>query len=186
MAYRLVATETVFEGKVFQVRIDQLEHPTGRTSRFDVVVHGGAVAIVPLDAQGRIVFIRQYRHPAGERLLEIPAGTLEKGEDHEACAVRECREEIGLSPGRLTHLGSSFLAPGYSTELIHFYLAQDLTPAPLPGDADEDLLPETLPLDEVLSLLLVNKLKDAKTVVGLTFALSHLGRLVSANADPTG
>ncbi|HEY43508.1 MAG TPA: NUDIX hydrolase, partial [Anaerolineae bacterium] len=92
MTYRVMYTETVFQGKVFAVRIDQIEKPSGQTMRVDVVEHHGAVVLVPVDEEGRVWFVQQYRHPTGKWLLELPAGTLNPEEDPKACAVRECRE----------------------------------------------------------------------------------------------
>jgi ADP-ribose pyrophosphatase len=167
MSYRVIHTETLFQGKVFTVRIDQVEKPSGQTMRVDVVEHHGAVVLVPVDDEGKIWFVQQYRHPTGKRLLELPAGTLDPEEEPEACAVRECREEIGMSPGQLIPLGGTFLAPGYSTEYLHFYLAKDLQAAPLAPDLDEDLTIERLTWDEVLARITRGELEDAKSLAGL-------------------
>lgn len=183
MAYPCLGTETVFSGKAFSVRRDQIRHPSGRTSIVEVVEHPGAIALVPIDQDGSILFVRQYRHPTGRMLLEIPAGTLSHGEEPELCARRECREEIGMSPGRLTHLGGVFLAPGYSTEFIHFYLAEDLRPDPLTPDIDEDLRIERLTWEEVEGLMADKVLPDAKSIAGLTLARLHLRGRSGAKAD---
>ncbi len=177
MSFRVIRSEKVFQGKVFDVRLDQVELPDGRSMRVDVVEHGGAVAMIPIDSEGNLWLVRQYRHAIGKTLLEIPAGTLDEGEDAEACAVRECREEIGMAPARLTALGGAYLAPGYSSEYIHFFLAQELSPSPLTPDADEDLRVVRLPLQEAYARLLKCELQDAKTIAGLSLALAHLGLL---------
>lgn len=174
---RVIQSESVFQGKVFSVRIDHLERPSGGAQRVELVEHPGAVAIIPIDDEERIWFVRQYRHPAGENLLELPAGTLQDQEDPEACAVRESREEIGLLPGVLDHLGGTFLAPGYSTEYIHYFLARDLTPAPLAPDEDEELFVEKLSWDEIQSHISNATIRDAKTLVGLFLAGISLGRV---------
>jgi ADP-ribose pyrophosphatase len=175
MSYRVMHTEIVFQGKVFAVRIDQIEKPSGQTMRVDVVEHHGAVVLVPVDEEGRIWFVQQYRHPTGKWLLELPAGTLDPEEDPEACAVRECREEIGMSPGQLIPLGGTFPAPGYSTEYLHFYLAKDLQVAPLTPDHDEDLSIERLTWDEAMDRIARGELEDAKSLAGLFLALDLLG-----------
>jgi ADP-ribose pyrophosphatase len=167
MSYRVIHTKTLFQGKVFTVRIDQVEKPSGQIMRVDVVEHHGAVVLIPVDNEGKIWFVQQYRHPTGRRLLELPAGTLDPEEEPEACAVRECREEIGMSPGQLTPLGGTFLAPGYSTEYLHFYLAKNLQAAPLTPDHDEDLTIERLTWDEVLARITQGELEDAKSLAGL-------------------
>lgn len=174
MSYRVTDTETIYQGKVFTVRIDQVEKPSGQTMRVDVVEHHGAVVLIPVDDEGRIWFVQQYRHPTGKRLLELPAGTLDPEEEPEACAVRECREEIGMSPGQLIPLGGTFLAPGYSTEYLHFYLAKDLRAAPLTPDQDEDLSIERLTWDEVMARIAQGELEDAKSIAGLFLSQGFL------------
>lgn len=167
MAYPVVRSEVEFRGKAFGVRRDEVLLPDGRTMRVEVVEHPGAITLVPVDGDGRILFVRQYRHAAGLSLLELPAGTLNAGEDPEACARRECREEIGMAPGRLIRLGEFFMAPGYSSELISMFLALDLTPDPLAPDEDEDLQVERLTPDQVNALVDKGELRDAKSLAGL-------------------
>ena len=175
MDYILKKSDIVFDGVVFRVRIDNVQAPSGQTMRVDLVEHGGAVTLVPIDGDGKIVFVRQYRHPASEILLELPAGTLEHDEDPQTCAVRESREEIGMSPGRLTYLGGTYVAPGYSTEFIQYYLAQDLTYDPLNPDSDEDLHIEHRTWQEIQGMIARKEIRDAKTLVGLYLAQQHLG-----------
>ncbi len=172
--FRLERSEEVFRGKIFTVRRDWVRLPQGRTTALDIIVHHGAVTIVPLDEQGRLWFVRQYRHAAGETLLEFPAGTLEPGESAEACAAREIREEIGLAAGHLRLLGRFYLAPGYSTEYMRVFLATDLHPAPLPPDADEFLEPVALPVAQVLLRAREGAFQDAKTLAALMLALPWL------------
>ena len=179
MDYRVLQSESIFQGKVFGVRIDQVESPTGQTTRIDVVEHNGAVVMIPVDDDQRIWFVRQYRHPTGKVLLELPAGTLDPGEDPETCAVRECREEIGMSPSYLLPLGGAFIAPGYSTEYLHFFLARDLTPAPLTPDADEDLDVERLGWNEIMELIAEGELQDTKSLAGLFLARDHLEKVAT-------
>lgn len=170
----LIRSERVFHGKAFDVRVDQLRLPDGRSTRIEVVEHGGAVTLLPRDAEGRLWFVRQYRHPAGKRLLELPAGTLEPGEPPEQCARRECREEIGMEPGDLRRLGGFYLAPGYSTEYLHVFLATQLHPSPLPGDEDEHLQIEALTLEQALQHMRSGALEDAKSLAALLLALPQL------------
>lgn len=170
----LIRSERVFHGKAFDVRVDQLRLPDGRSTRIEVVEHGGAVTLLPRDAEGRLWFVRQYRHPAGKRLLELPAGTLEPGEPPEQCARRECREEIGMEPGDLRRLGGFYLAPGYSTEYLHVFLATQLHPSPLPGDEDEHLQIEALTLEQALQHMRSGAIEDAKSLAALLLALPQL------------
>ena len=170
MEFKVRESKRVFEGKVFDVRVDLLEGPAGTPSRVDIVEHPGAIALIPTDAQNHVWLVRQYRHPAREQLLELPAGTLEVGESPEDCAFRECREEIGMAPGELIYLGGTFLAPGYSNEYLHFFLARDLNAAPLPPDPDEVPHLEKIPWDQLWTMIADNSIRDAKTLAGLTLA----------------
>ena len=170
----LIRSERVFQGRAFGVRVDQLRRPDGEITRIDLVEHVGAVALLPVGQDGLIWFVRQYRHPAGKRLLELPAGTLEPGEPPEECARRECREEIGMAPGRLERLGGFYLAPGYSTEYLHVFMAADLQPSPLPGDEDEDLEIERLGLVQALQRMRRGEIEDAKSLAALLLGLPLL------------
>ena len=130
-------TRTVFEGRVFNLRQDRVLYPDGRRIQLDIVDHRDAVTILPLDSDGQIWFVRQYRHAAGRELLELPAGVAEPGEDVLVSAQRELREEIGMGAKNLQKIGGFFLAPGYSTEYMHVFLATELYPSSLPGDESE-------------------------------------------------
>ena len=175
MTREVISTRKIFQGKVFSVRSDQVRDDSGRVFQVDVVEHSGAVTLVPITPEGTVLFVRQYRHPVGEALLELPAGTLAPGEDPHACAERECREEIGLRPGRIQHLGQVFLAPGYSTELNHIFLATDFTSDPLPQDEDESIQVVPVKSSEVLERIARGDLRDAKSLAGLYLALPHIG-----------
>ena len=170
MEYKVRDSRRAFDGKVFNVRVDVLDGPAGITSRVDIVEHPGAIALIPIDEQDRVWLVRQYRHPAGEELLELPAGTMNPGESPAVCATRESREEIGMAPGELIPLGGTFLAPGYSNEYVHFFLAQGLYAAPLPPDPDEVLHLEKIPWRKLWKLSADGSIRDAKTLAGLTLA----------------
>lgn len=176
MDIKVIQSDCVFQGKVFDVHIDQIETPTGRTQRIDYVKHAGGATIIPVDDKDLILFVRQYRHPSGEVLLELPAGSLEADEDPESCARRECREEVGMAPAELEHLGGTFLAPGYSSEYLHYFLAKGLSPAPLPPDEDENIEIIRLSWEEVIQKITRNQIRDAKTVTGIFLAGMHLGK----------
>jgi ADP-ribose pyrophosphatase len=174
MKFETLSSQILFEGRVFEVRRDQVRYPDGRIADFDLVQHGGAVAILPLDSEGRIWFVRQYRHAAGQMLLELPAGTLEDDEAPEACAHREIREEIGMAANKLELLGQFYLAPGYSSEIMYAYLATDLRKDPLEQDADEYLEAEAFLRGEVQEMLRQNQIRDAKTIALLSMARPFL------------
>ncbi len=180
MPFELLNSEVVYPGRAFTIRRDRVRLPDGRETKLDVVEHVGSVVIVPVDDEGNLLFVRQYRHAAGLDLLELPAGTLDESEAPEACARREVREETGMAAGRLEHLGGFYLAPGYSTEYMHVYLAADLYPAPLEADADEFLAVEKIPLAEAFSLPARGQLPDAKSLAALLLARERLGGVASA------
>ncbi|HET7010304.1 MAG TPA: NUDIX hydrolase [Anaerolineales bacterium] len=166
-------SEIVYRGRAFVVRRDRVRFPNGHSSELDIVDHPGAVTLVPID-RGQVCMVRQYRHSAGQVLLELPAGTLEPGEDPRACAARECREEIGMAPARLVPIGEAFLAPGYSTEYMYFYLATELSPAPLDADLDEDLALERVPIRAIPERIASGELRDAKSLAALFLAREWL------------
>lgn len=163
----MLESETLYDGRLIGLRRDKVMLPNGRMSTREIVVHPGAVAIVPLLDDGRVILVKQYRYAVGKTLMEIPAGTLHPNETAEECALRELREEIGYTAGKLEHLTSIYIAPGYSTELIHVFLATNLTPASGETDEDEFIEPLAIPLDEAISQINEGKIQDAKTVAAL-------------------
>lgn len=169
MNMKTLQSSPIYKGKVFTVRQDQVQLPSGKIARLDIVQHHGAVVILPFE-DNLIWFVRQYRHAAGEVLLELPAGTLEPSEDGETCAYREIREEIGMAAGQLKRIGEFFLAPGYSTEYLQIFIARDLTPAPLPQDEDEQITVEKIPVEEAYQMAFRGELRDAKTLAALLLA----------------
>ncbi len=177
-----MATETIldrkpiYQGRIVNLYLETVRLPDGRTTTREVVRHGGAVAMIPLYEDGQVVLVRQYRLPAGRELLEVPAGTLEAGEEPLDCAVRELQEEVRLRPGKLTRLGGIFVAPGYTSEYIHLYLATELTPSELRADDDEFLEVVTMPLEEALGLIDRGEIADGKTIAALLLAARHLSR----------
>ncbi|HEX7621523.1 MAG TPA: NUDIX hydrolase [Anaerolineales bacterium] len=174
MAFELLKSEIVYPGHAFTIRRDTLRLPDGREARFDIVEHVGSVIILPLDTNGQMLFVRQYRHAAGLDLLELPAGTLDEGETPLECASREIREETGMAAGNLEPLGGFYLAPGYSTEYMHVYLATDLRDNPLEADADEFLSVERVPLAEALAMFERGDIQDAKSLAAILLARKHL------------
>jgi ADP-ribose pyrophosphatase len=174
MPFELLKSEIVYPGRAFTIRRDTLRLPDGHETRLDIVQHIGSVVILPLDDQGNLLFVRQYRHAAGKDLLELPAGTLDEGEAPEACARREVREETGMAAGLLETLGGFYLAPGYSSEYMHVYLATELHPDPLEADADEFLTVETIPLDTAMAMARRSEIPDAKSLAAIFLAQPHL------------
>ncbi len=174
MELKTVRSETIFHGKVFDLRQDEVRLPDGKTIGLDIIYHGGAVTMIPVDEQGQIWFIRQYRHAAGKVLLELPAGTMEADETPEASAHREIREEIGMAAGDLERLGGFYLAPGYSTEFLHIFLARDLYEAPLEPDEEEMIEIEKVTIAQAYQLAANGQIDDAKTLAALMLARTSL------------
>jgi ADP-ribose pyrophosphatase len=174
MSFELLKSDIVYPGRAFTIRRDTLRLPDGRENILDIVVHIGSVIILPVDAKGQLLFVRQYRHAAGSELLELPAGTLDPGETPENCALREVREETGMAAGTLEHVGGFFLAPGYSTEYMHVYLATDLQHDPLDADEDEFLTVVHFPLPEALAMFERGEIQDAKSIAAILLARKHL------------
>jgi ADP-ribose pyrophosphatase len=167
MRFETIQSQIIYRGRAFTVRQDQLRAQDGQEICLDIVDHVGAVTIIPIDADGKVLFVRQYRHAVSKELLELPAGTLEKDEPPLDAAKRETREETGMAADNFHKLGEFFLAPGYSSEYMHIFLATGLHLDPLPGDPDEYLQVETIPLSQVKDLIAAGEIQDAKSLAGL-------------------
>ena len=174
MTERLIRSRRAYEGKLINLRVDEVELQSGRTATREVVEHPGAVAMVPWDGR-RVALVRQWRHPAERALLEVPAGTLDPGEVPMTTAVRELAEECGLAAGRWDEGPSFFTAPGFCTELMHLYLATDLTDAPSAADDDESIEVEWLDLDEAMAAVDDGRIADAKTIAGILWLAHRVG-----------
>jgi ADP-ribose pyrophosphatase len=175
MPVQVLSSEVQYRGRAFDVRVDEVVVRPGTTSRLDIVDHPDAVTVLPLDAAGNVWFIRQYRHAAGQVLLELPAGTLKPGEDPGPAANRELQEEIGMRAEQLEPIAEFYLAPGYSTEKMYVFLATGLSESALDQDEDEDITVEKVPLGRVLALAAGGELVDAKSLVAVLLAARQLG-----------
>jgi len=180
MTFELIDSEIVYPGRAFTIRRDRVRLPDGRLTRLDIVEHHGSVVLIPVDEAGNLLFVRQYRHAAAMAMLELPAGTLDEGEQPLACAARELREETGQAARQLEALGGFYLAPGYSTEYMFVFLARGLHPSPLPADADEFLQVESVPLAQALQMADAGKLPDAKSLAALWLARTALEQLLAS------
>ena len=165
--FETLESRRIYEGRTISLRVDTLAIDGGETVPREVVEHKGAVVIVALDSKGNVLLVRQYRHPTGERLLELPAGTLEHGEEPMATAIRELQEETGFFPETIVPAGSFYTAPGFCTELMHLFFARDLRPQSLPADIDEDIELVPTGLGRAKELVLSGEIKDAKSIVGI-------------------
>jgi ADP-ribose pyrophosphatase len=172
---RLVSSEVLRRGRILEFRVDTVELADGSRSTRDIAGHPGAVAMVAIDPDGNVLLVRQWRHAIGQALLEIPAGSLDRHpdgsvEDHAAAAARELEEETGYRANRWRYLGRFYSAPGFTSELLHIYLATELSPAHegrLGPDADERLELQRMSLAEAVAMAERGELHDAKSLVGL-------------------
>lgn len=174
MDYKPLNREKLYSGPVFDVVKVFLKLPDQRERSYDLIEHSGSVTIVPVDDDGQIFFVRQYRVGAGHQMLELPAGVLESEEDPLVSAKRELREEIGMGARELKMLGSFYLAPGYTSEYMTIFLARGLYPSPLDPDEDEFLEIVSLPIETVYQQAFAGKIQDGKTLAALLLALPHI------------
>ena len=165
-----IETRKIYDGKILNVRVDTVRLPSGREATREIVEHSPAVCIVPVDEDGNVILVRQYRKPVEEALLEVPAGGVEEGEVSEDAVLRELQEEIGYTAGKLQHLASFWVAPGWATEFMYAYLATDLTPSRLEADDDENIEVVRLPFEDALAMFKTGEIKDGKTIASMLLA----------------
>ena len=169
-----ISSERLYEGRILNVRKDTVRMPNGREATREVVEHSHAVCIVPVDDDGNVLFVRQYRKPTEQSILEVPAGGVEEGELSEDTVLRELQEEVGYTADRLQHLASFWVAPGWATEYMHAYLATGLQPSKLVGDDDENIEVVRIPLEQAVSMIQTGELNDGKSIASLLLALPLL------------
>jgi ADP-ribose pyrophosphatase len=162
----------VFTGRVFTVEVETRRHPNGREQQLEIVRHQPSVVLIPVDRDGRLILVRQYRAPIDRFTWEFPAGSVDPGEFVEAAAARECEEEIGLVPGCFEHLGSWYPVPGYCDEQMIFFRVSLLEPpaadSPHKPDEDEDIETKTVSIDEARAMANRGEIVDLKTAFALT------------------
>jgi ADP-ribose pyrophosphatase len=168
-----VESRVAYEGRIVNLRVDTVQLARGTLGTREIVEHADCVCVVPLDDQGNVIMVQQYRKPAEETLLEIPAGGIEKGEVPREAALRELQEETGYTADKIQHLSSFWTTPGFCTELMHAYLATDLRPSSLSPDEDEDIQVVRVPLDQIPDMVRLGQIKDAKSIASLLMVL-HL------------
>ncbi len=171
----ILSRKTLMVLRPFDVERVRFRLPDGRERDYDLVQHVDAVTILPVDEQGQVHLVRQYRIGAEQEMLELPAGVMDPGEEPEVAARRELREEIGKDCGELLRLGGFFMAAGYSTEYMHVFLALNLKDAPLEQDDDEFLTTVVAPLSEVMKMAQDGRLADGKSLSTLLLARKELG-----------
>jgi len=161
-----IKSNLIYSGKIFDVYRDEVILPNGKVVLRETVNHSGAVAVVPIE-KSEIILVKQFRYPTGEEILEIPAGKLNKDESPERCAKRELEEEIGFKAGMIKKVMEFYLAPGYSSEMLHLFIAWDLKKSQQTLDGDEFLQIYRCPKEDAVKLIMEKKVRDAKTIIGL-------------------
>jgi ADP-ribose pyrophosphatase len=171
MNFKVVESKTIFHGKVFDIKVDEIEYNgTGNKASRQVAVHPGGAVIVPVKNDGKILLITQYRYPLNKTIFELPAGKLEKNEDPQVCATRELTEETGYKSNKVSKLGKICTTPGFCDEILHIFLAEEL----IPGDhareeGEEGIEMFEFTLDEIDEKIRKGEIVDAKTICGITF-----------------
>ena len=180
---KVVDTKTIFRGRVIEVSVDTVSEGELTYER-EIVHHAGSAVIVPVFDDGTIALVRQYRHPAQRYLLEVPAGTLERGEAPEKGAARELEEELGLVCGRLEKLSEFFVSPGFCEEKMWVYLATELTETEQRLEDDEVIEVVRIPFSQALSMITTGEIEDAKTIIGVMLAAPRVGPSMLEAAYP--
>ena len=176
-----LTSERIFDGRILNLRVDAVALPGGGEATREVVEHRPACVIVPLDGDGDVLLVRQYRHAVGEVLLEAPAGLVEEGELPEECARRELPEETGHAAADIERIGAFWPSPGFCDELMHVFLARGLTPGQPSPDEDENIEVVRYPLERVLKMIESGEIRDGKTIAAVLMTSSFLGKLAPAD-----
>jgi ADP-ribose pyrophosphatase len=169
----VLGTRRVYEGRVLNLRVDDVRYDNGHRSTIEVAEHRGGVAVIAQPSHGTIVLVRQYRPAIEETMWEVPAGKLEAGEDPLDCATRELIEETGYRAQRLRRLWSFYTAPGFCTERLHLFVAEGLMPGPQATEEDESIEVRTFDVEEAWRMVVADELPDAKTQIALGWARSR-------------
>jgi ADP-ribose pyrophosphatase len=170
-----ISSRLVFSGEVLNLRVDDVRLPDGSLSTREIIEHRDCVCIIPVDESGKLLLVKQYRRAIEKSLLEIPAGSIDEGENPEEAASREMREETGFRPLKLESLGGYYASPGYCTEYMHLFLAKDLVPDGLHAEDTEDIEVVRVSPDDVGGLIKSGQIQDAKSVAGLLLWLCRAG-----------
>lgn len=171
---KTLSSESIFNGRIVRLKIDTVELSDGTQSTREIVDHDPAVVILPVDHNGMMYLIRQYRKPIEEEMLEVPAGIVNPGEDFLEAAKRELKEETGFSASQWTYVGKAYPAPGFCNELLHFYIAEELTSGQTNFDEDERIELEPVPVETFYKWVTDGTIVDAKTMLMGLYLKAHL------------
>ncbi|MFA6430864.1 MAG: NUDIX hydrolase [Candidatus Margulisiibacteriota bacterium] len=168
------SSKKLFDGRLIKVKIDTVKLPNGKESTREVIEHPGAVAVIALTDENEMILVRQFRYPTGEVLLELPAGVPNKGEALEKAARRELEEETGYYAKKVKKILSGYSTPGYSNEIINYFIAEELTLHKQNMDEDEFVEVDIIDLEALLDLAYAGKITDNKTIIGIMMADAYL------------
>jgi ADP-ribose pyrophosphatase len=168
-----LASQLVYQGRAVRLRVDTVRASGGRETTREIVEHSDCIAVIAVDAEDRVLLVKQFRKAVEKELLEIPAGGIDPGESPEAAVSREMREETGYLPRRVERLGGFYSAPGYSTEYLYLFLATDLTPSQLFAEDSEGISLVRVSPEQILELISSGSICDAKSVAGLLTYLEY-------------
>ncbi len=170
---KVLSSKEIYKGRVFNVRLDTIREGDVEYTR-EIVVHRGSAVIVPVFEDGTVALVRQYRHAAGKYMLEVPAGSLEQGEDRQTCAIRELEEEVGVTAKSIELISEFYVSPGFLTEKMFVYLATGLTQTAQNLEADELIDIERITFPQALEMIRTGDIQDAKSIIGITTAAANL------------
>jgi ADP-ribose pyrophosphatase len=169
MIEKTISTKRIYDGKILNLRVDEVLLPNNKTSQREIIEHNGAVAMVAVNDDNELLLVKQYRKAVEEVIIEIPAGKLELNEDPDECAIRELIEETGFKPNKITRMFDLSTSPGFCTEIIHIYLAEDLEESFLECDDDEFIEVVKMNIDEAVNMISTGEITDSKTIAGLLY-----------------
>ncbi|MBU0580640.1 MAG: NUDIX hydrolase [Candidatus Margulisbacteria bacterium] len=165
---KLIKSEKIYSGKILDLKLDTVELPNGKTTLRENVIHKQAVAVLPIQHNGKVILIKQYRHCTGEELWEIPAGSIDQEENIEKALQRELSEEIGFIAKKVHKLCAAYTTPGFTSEFTHFFVAEKLISKKIKGDDDEFIEAKEYTIEEIFKMIKNNKIKDAKTILAVS------------------
>ena len=186
MKAEVVERREIFDGGFMRLEVERVRLPNGRTAELALVRHCGAVAVVPVTAEGEVILVRQYRHATGEWLLEVPAGKLDPDEAPDECVARELEEETGFRAGSIESLGPIWVTPGFCDERIWLYLATELEPGTQALEPDEILTPVRMPWQEAIAAAHDGRIQDGKTICALLRAAAAVSEASDRDRLPAG
>ena len=174
---KTLKSQSLFNGRAFNVRIDTVLDASGHETTREIIEHADCIAVVPVDSNGDIFLVRQYRKAVGKELLEIPAGGIDAGEDPETAVKRELQEEIGHLPGKVQRLGGYYSSPGFCTEYLHLFLAEDLKASQLYAEDTPGIQPVRVKPRQIRRMIRSGEICDSKSIAGLLYYLDYRQRL---------